>query len=197
MNGALSENRAQSWRFVSQAYEPLYNPRRPRKKIVSCKAFCLDVVQGHMIRALIQTRTHSWRFVSLAYEPLYNPRRPRKKIVSYKAFCLDVVQGHMIRALIQTRTHSWRFVSLAYEPLYNPRRPWKKILSCTAFCLDVVLGCPRKKRGCPRGVMVKALDCGIVVCEFVLQSRYYVHLRANSLGKGMNSSLPLILPAMD
>ncbi len=48
-------------------------------------------------------------------------------------------------------------------------------------------------RGCPRGVMFKAIDCGIVVREFVLQSRYYVHFRANTLGKGMN---PLILPAM-
>ena len=47
--------------------------------------------------------------------------------------------------------------------------------------------------GCPRGVMVKALDCGIVVREFVLQSRYYVHFRENTIGKGMS---PLILPAM-
>ena len=46
-------------------------------------------------------------------------------------------------------------------------------------------------RGCPRGVMVKAMNCGIVVHEFVLQLRYYVHFRANTLGKGMN---PLILP---
>ena len=45
--------------------------------------------------------------------------------------------------------------------------------------------------GCPRGVMVKAMNCGTVVREFVLQSRYYVHFRANTLGKGMN---PLILP---
>ena len=45
--------------------------------------------------------------------------------------------------------------------------------------------------GCPRGVMVKAMNCGIVVREFVLQSRYYVQFRANTLGKGMN---PLILP---
>ena len=44
-----------------------------------------------------------------------------------------------------------------------------------------------------RGVMVKAMDCRIVVREFVLQLRYYVHFRANTLGKGMN---PLILPAM-
>ena len=48
-------------------------------------------------------------------------------------------------------------------------------------------------KGCPRGVMVKAMDCGIVVREFVLQLHYYVHFRANTLGKGMN---PLILPAM-
>ena len=49
------------------------------------------------------------------------------------------------------------------------------------------------KEGCPRGVMVKAIDYGIVVSKFVLQSRYYIHFRANTLGKGMN---PLILPAM-
>ena len=48
-------------------------------------------------------------------------------------------------------------------------------------------------RGCPRGVMVKAMDYGIVVREFVLQSHYYFHFRANTPGKGMN---PLILPAM-
>ena len=47
---------------------------------------------------------------------------------------------------------------------------------------------------CPRGVMVKAMSCGIVVREFVLQSRYYVHFRANTLGKGMN--LLILPPAM-
>ena len=49
------------------------------------------------------------------------------------------------------------------------------------------------RRGCPRGLMVKAMDCGIVVSEFEFQSRCYVHFRTNILGKGMN---PLILPAM-
>ena len=48
--------------------------------------------------------------------------------------------------------------------------------------------------GCPRGIMVKAMDCGIVVNESLLQSRYYVHFRKNTPGKGMN---PLVLPAMD
>ena len=46
-------------------------------------------------------------------------------------------------------------------------------------------------RRCPRGVMVKAMDCGIIESEFELQSHYYVHFRENTLGKGMN---PLILP---
>ena len=39
-------------------------------------------------------------------------------------------------------------------------------------------------RGCHRGVMVKAMDCGIVFSEFELLSRYYVHFRTNTLGKG-------------
>ena len=48
-------------------------------------------------------------------------------------------------------------------------------------------------RVCARGEMVKAMDCGIIVSEFVLQSCYYVYFRVNTLGKGMNL---LILPAM-
>ena len=52
---------------------------------------------------------------------------------------------------------------------------------------------PNDMWGCPRSVMVKAMDSGIVVSEFVLYPRYYVHFRANTLEKGMN---PLILPAM-
>ena len=42
-------------------------------------------------------------------------------------------------------------------------------------------------------IIVKAMDCGIVVSEFVLQSRYYVPFQANTHGKGMNI---LILPDM-
>ena len=47
--------------------------------------------------------------------------------------------------------------------------------------------------GVPVGIMVKAMVCEIVAREFEIQSRYYVHFRTNTLGKGMN---PLILPAM-
>ena len=41
-----------------------------------------------------------------------------------------------------------------------------------------------------RGVVANMLDCDIVVSEFELQSRYYVHLRTNTLGKGINLLLP-------
>ena len=63
----------------------------------------------------------------------------------------------------------------------------------STLCLENRDDTSKLMGGCPRGVMVKAMDCGIVVREFVLQSRYYVHFRADTLGKGMN---PLILPAM-
>ena len=46
---------------------------------------------------------------------------------------------------------------------------------------------------CARGVIVKAMYCGIVVSEFVFQWRYYFHIRANTLGEVMS---PFILPAM-
>ena len=45
-------------------------------------------------------------------------------------------------------------------------------------------------RGCPRGVMVKAMDCGIVVHEFVLLSRYYVHFRLNKPWERYESPYP-------
>ena len=56
-----------------------------------------------------------------------------------------------------------------------------------------ISNCINIRGRCPPAVMVKTMDCKIVVSEFVFQSRYYVHFRINTLGKGMN---PLILPAM-
>ena len=34
--------------------------------------------------------------------------------------------------------------------------------------------------------IVKAMDCRIIVIKFELQPCYYVHFRANTLGKSMN-----------
>ena len=50
-----------------------------------------------------------------------------------------------------------------------------------------------KAPGRSRGIMVNALDCGIVVRESELQSCDYVHFWTNTIGKGMN---PVILPFM-
>ena len=80
-----------------------------------------------------------------------------------------------------------KMIMLEYT-LFNPVR--KEIAAVSIMSLILW---KESVEGCPRGVMVKAMDYGIVVREFVLQSRYYVHFRANTLGKGMN---PLILPAM-
>ena len=44
--------------------------------------------------------------------------------------------------------------------------------------------------GCPRGVMVKALDCGIVISDFELQLRHCVNFRKNTL---WNSITPVLL----
>ena len=63
------------------------------------------------------------------------------------------------------------------------------------FCniLRIRASLPKSLGGDITGEMVKVMDCGIVVSEFLLQSGYYVHFRKNTLGKDMN---PLILPAM-
>ena len=47
------------------------------------------------------------------------------------------------------------------------------------------------KKGCTRGVMVKAPDCRLAVIVFELQLLYYVYFLPNTLGKFMN---PLVLP---
>ena len=57
----------------------------------------------------------------------------------------------------------------------------KIIFSSDAVSLDIIFY--KKYWGCPRGVMVKAMDYGFFVSKFVLQSRYYVHFQANTLGK--------------
>ena len=59
-----------------------------------------------------------------------------------------------------------------------------------SYFLSFSISC---EEGCLCGVMVKAMDCEIVVGEFRLQSSYCIHFQINTLGKGIN---PLILLAM-
>ena len=46
------------------------------------------------------------------------------------------------------------------------------------------------KRSRLRGAGANVLDCGIVVSEFELQSRYYVHFRTDTLEKSVKYFTP-------
>ena len=61
-------------------------------------------------------------------------------------------------------------------PLRRHQDIWKK---GNSKYLGILKADTHKQRECPRGVMVKAMDCKIVVSEFELQLRYYVHFRTN------------------
>ena len=74
-----------------------------------------------------------------------------------------------------------------FQAILTKLHPTSSTLSLPLLSVQLWL---RVKGGCPRGAMVKAMVCGIVVSEFVLQSRYYVHSRANTLGKGIEPPYP-------
>ena len=38
--------------------------------------------------------------------------------------------------------------------------------------------------------LANVVDCDIIVIEFELRSRYYIHFWTNTIGKGMNSLIP-------
>ena len=86
--------------------------------------------------------------------------------------------------------HGWKMVSILLA--YAPPKETVEVIMMLNKNMNVKV-CSSYGGVCLRGVMVKAVDCGIVVSEFVFQSCYYVHFRANTLGKGIN---PLILSAM-
>ena len=60
-------------------------------------------------------------------------------------------------------------------------------------CLTLFLVYSCTQVGDPRSLLTNVLDFNIVVIEFKLKSRYFVHFRTNNLGNGME---PFILPAM-
>ena len=94
--------------------------------------------------------------------------------------------GVIIRDIYHKPTNTKRYLHFNSHHLKNCIKSISYILA-RRICTIII------NRGCLRGVMVKAMDCGIVISGFVLQSRYYVHFQANTLGIGMK---PLILPAM-
>ena len=75
---------------------------------------------------------------------------------------------------------------------WRPSRPRSYFLSGVfiGFLSFVDYYIPNPSLGCPRGVMVKAMDCGIVVSEFELQSRYCVHFRTPRAREHLHSTNP-------
>ena len=104
---------------------------------------------------------------------------------AYSIVPVDWIKRILDHGRAATQTNTWKYWNWLNKGRYG------SVLSKQDF--SIIIFFHKNLWGCSRGVMVKAMDCGIVVSEFVFQSRYYVHFRANTLGKGMN---PLILPAM-
>ena len=62
---------------------------------------------------------------------------------------------------------------------------WKIYPNTSDFFVLLLNWLIYKSRECPHGVMVKALNCGVIVSEFKLQLCYYIYFWSNTLGKGM------------
>ena len=89
--------------------------------------------------------------------------------------------------------HSCIDASTQSSMLMSPLSPPFLDTYSLCYLFGAIAHCHQFPWGCPHGVMVKVMDCRIIVSEFKLQSRYYIHYWKNTLGKGMN---PLIFPAM-
>ena len=78
---------------------------------------------------------------------------------------------------MQTNTHKQ---TILHSNQGRNREKRKRKLNLENICMYACVCINMRTWGCPRGVMVKAMDCRIVVREFVLQSRYYVHVRRHA-----------------
>ena len=130
----------------------------------------------------------TFSLISKSSSPLTNPL----EIVLSAPIIVGLTITFMIHSFFISLTRSWYLVlfPLSFNfILWSTAKAKSSIQQVLYFLLIIT----KSGGGCPRHVMVTAMDCGIVVSEFVFQSCYYIHFGANTLGKGMN---PLILPAM-
>ena len=120
------------------------------------------------VRGKVDLRVMITKEYTLAKVPWFEP---------YHKMQFSVISGHSLEG--------WSYPSIVRQSAYSTalvdRTSDNKYKLLTQ---NYMLG---------EGLMVKVLEYGIVVREFELQSRYYVHFRTNTLRKGM---CPLILPSM-
>ena len=117
------------------------------------------------------THTHKQTYTctySQTMNTLVNKQRKNKE--KYERYQLEIC--------IQQTLHN--LLNLCKNPLFFLRTFSYLYNHFYSLYTDLEILTMHIRGGCPRGVMVKAMECGIVVSEFVLQSRYYIHFRANT-----------------
>ena len=148
----------------------------------------------------VREKSKCTRLKNVESESKYDPRRklesiPEASVVNWpipnggrtkeKQRWLNILSWPYARQSKEVRLSE----NILSQPVINLGSSWL-FLFIQLFCKPFQ---PFVNRGCPCGIMVKVMNCGIVVNEFEFQSRYYVYFWTNTLGKGMN---PLTLPAM-
>ena len=147
-------------------------------------------------RTAAQLHTHTHTYIFIAYKPL----SLQVWLNTTDCFFFKIFKWRRSSLLTSflTSGSSWlrkyiNFHDYIYPSLFFPClslifRPFPSLYTFFTFSPLCYLFPQLLKRGgeCPRDVMVKAMDCGIVVSGFELQSRYYAHFRANNSGKSMN-----------
>ena len=155
---------------------------------------------------------HSWKKVMLTFSIQRN--KPKDLFwVGHRINAWDLLEKYLfLRLFIRLKLarkyifKSWLFIcdSNLLKRIFNTpggkrflKSFWILILSIFRGKTNIVV--TKSKRNfkstvwvSPHGVMDKAIDCKIVVSEFELQSRYYVHFRTNILGKGKKTPYPAI-----
>ena len=118
--------------------------------------------------------------------------------ISYSLFSSDILTHihtfNLIDNICITHTNTFCIIIAIVKFRWNIKFFFFKFLLSTLFeqiCVELTTEVLPFTE--PQEILFlhKALDCRIVVCEFKLQSRYYVHFQTNTLGKTMNL---LILP---
>ena len=155
------------------------------RKHISSKIFRQEYIETGIIFVFefIMIRQVCWVFFQRVCVFLYTSDLRLSRRIFKCSYWSSIYQGDVLSRNVQT------------ERVFTKTIYFQEMLKLKFYLPKV---CVSKKYSnwtwdCPRSVMTIAMDYGIVVSEFILQSRYCVHFRANTFGKGMN---PLIIPAM-
>ena len=184
-----------------------------RKLIIINRIASVDYVEREMKRFLTNVANSHISSVKLASTEWENWSIPWELCKTLKFYDTNKWYMNKPNFILKNTTHKilWNFEIQINHQINKKKRalPFSRFCRSTGQFNENVrkrkketntLIFPQKQKkpsktwsGCPRGVMVKVMDSGIVESEFEFKSRYYVHFRTNTLEKGMN---PLILPAM-